>query len=336
MSELCGSVAESRKRQHHRLLTRSVFFILFVLAPPLNLFRLDLNLGHFILFGFDWTLGLDALQRGTMEPVEAVVNLVLRVLLPVVLLVAGLFWTAWRLGRVYCGWLCPHFSVVEIINGLMRRAGGKPTLWEPQVLSARRPNGKTEHRHPLWWFVVVVAVAGFAFLWALVLLTYLLPPREIYGNLVTLNLTLNQALFLGIATLVFVIEFTLARHLFCRYGCAFGLFQSYVWMANKRALVVGFDRPRAQACIACGGACDDVCPMRLKPRQSKRHMFACTNCGLCLQACSQVQDNTSGGSLLQWVSGECALDVSTRDFGHRHTCTSTECFLTDRPVRMKE
>lgn len=27
------------------------FFVLFVLAPPLNLFRLDVDAGHFVLFG---------------------------------------------------------------------------------------------------------------------------------------------------------------------------------------------------------------------------------------------------------------------------------------------
>ena len=40
------------------------FFALFVLAPPLDLFRLDLTLGHFILFGQAWTLGLDPFLRG--------------------------------------------------------------------------------------------------------------------------------------------------------------------------------------------------------------------------------------------------------------------------------
>lgn len=336
MVEIKGSVREAHYRARERRWARGAFFVLFVLAPPLDIFRFDLDLGHFILFGFNWTLGLDGLQRGTIGAGEAATNLILRGLLPIVLLVGGLFWTAWRFGRVYCGWLCPHFSVVEIINGLMRRASGKPTLWEPQALPTRQPDGQTESRHPIWWLVVGMGVLGFAFLWALVLLTYLLPPAEVYGNLIALSLTPNQVVFLGAATTVFVLEFTLARHLFCRFGCAVGLFQSYVWMANKRAMVVGFDRPRAAACIPCGGACDDVCPMRLKPRVSKRHMFSCTNCSRCLQTCAQVQRDSPDGSLLEWVSGECALDVSTRDFGHRPVCASPDCFLSDRLQRIKE
>jgi hypothetical protein len=41
---------------------------------------------------------------------------------------------------------------------------------------------------------------GFAFLWALVLLTYLLPPAAIYHNLVSGELTRNQTIFLAAGT----------------------------------------------------------------------------------------------------------------------------------------
>ena len=45
--------------------------------------------------------------------------------LPLLLLLGIGFYVAWKWGRLYCGWLCPHFSVVEMINALMRRAHGK-------------------------------------------------------------------------------------------------------------------------------------------------------------------------------------------------------------------
>ena len=50
--------------KQQRFITRAAFFILFLLAPLLNIFRLDLYEGNFILFGFDWTLGLAPFQRG--------------------------------------------------------------------------------------------------------------------------------------------------------------------------------------------------------------------------------------------------------------------------------
>ena len=293
-------------RENKRLLARGAFFALFVLAPPLDIFRLDLTLGHFIFFGMPWTLGLAAFQAGEITALEATGNLLLRGFLPIAAVAGAVIWASWKYGRLYCGWLCPHFSVVEAINGLMRRATGKPTLWEKTKLPARRADGRVIEPNARYHWLVVAAVLGFAFLWALTLLTYLLPPNEIYHNLFTFALTRNQAIFLGAATTVFTIEFLAARHLFCRFGCAVGAFQSIAWMANPRALVVRFDGARAAACAECNSACDNECPMRLKPRNLKRLKFTCTQCGQCLSACETVQRDDPRGSLLIWVAEEAA------------------------------
>jgi len=311
--------------QRKRLWLRSGFFLLFVLAPPLDILRLDLTRGHFILFGQDWTLGLDAFVAGEAGPLAAALNLTLRGFLPIALIIGIGVWVSWKYGRLYCGWLCPHFSVVEMINGLMQRASGKPSLWEHHPLPEEQPDGRILRPNPLYWPAVFLAVGFFAFLWALALLTYLLPPFEIYGNLLSGELTRNQSLFLGAATVVFTTEFLLARHLFCRFGCAVGLFQSLVWMGNKRAMVVGFDRSRVEECADCNAACDNACPMRLRPRSIKRHMFTCTQCTQCIQACDEVQSDDPRGSLLQWVQEDCALDVSDRDFGRKRTL-DRNCF----------
>jgi polyferredoxin len=311
--------------QRLRLWLRSGFFALFVLAPPLNIFRLDLTVGHFILFGQSWTLGLDPFLAGQIGPGQAALNLILRGFLPIAAVVGAGVWVSWRYGRLYCGWLCPHFSVVELINALMRRASGRPTLWERRPLPERLPDGRVIRPRSWYWLWVALAVGGFAFLWALSLLTYLLPPREVYANLWHGSLTRFQFLFLSAGTALLVAEFLLARHLFCRFGCAIGLFQSLVWMGNKRALVVGFDRSRVGACTGCDVACEHACPMRLKPRSIKRRMFTCTQCAQCLAACDQVQTGQRDGGLLQWVQGACALDVSDRDFG-RHPEAVHDCF----------
>ena len=116
-------------------------------------------------------------------------------------------------------------------------------------------------------------------------------------------------MFVGVATVALFVEFTLARHLFCRYACAVGMFQSLAWMANRQAMVVGYSRERARACADCPSFCDHVCPMRLKPRNIKRLMFACTQCGQCIDACGIVQRNNPEGSLLNWIAGQQALQA---------------------------
>ena len=306
--------------QRSRAIFQVGFFALFVLAPVLDILRLDLTQGHFILLGWNWTLGLDGFIAGEDGPGTAALNLLVRGFLPILLVGGGLLWTAWRFGRLYCGWLCPHFSVVELINGLMRRASGRPSLWERRPLPEEQPDGTRLITNHWYWLPTLIAVLGFAFLWAVVLLTYLLPPSEVYGNLIQGTLTRNQTIFISAATLALTIEFLLARHFFCRFGCAVGLFQSLVWMANDRAMVVGFDTRRAAACHSCNNACDNACPMRLKPRTIKRRMFTCTECAECISACAQVQsrvgvtpspglDAPQTDGLLRWVAGDAALPV---------------------------
>lgn len=286
--------------QRWRQLTQTGFFLLFVFAPVFDIFRLDLNLKHFILFGFDWTLGLDDFLAGKASAGEASLNLVLRGFLPLVAVVGSLIYVSWKWGRLYCGWLCPHFSVVETINQALRRAIGKQSLWDKKRLPARNPDGSETPRDALWWFAVIPLVVACAILWAVVLLTYLLPPAEVYGNLWNGTPTRNQAIFLGTASLAFFVEFMFARHLFCRYACAVGLFQSLAWMSNDKAMVVGFRREHAKDCASCYSACDHVCPMRLNPRKIKRMMFACVQCGQCVDACDHTQQHNPHGSLLNW------------------------------------
>jgi len=287
--------------QRRRTWFQSGFFLLFILAPPLDLFRYDLTAGHFYFLGMHWTLGIDALESGQISPLHAAFNIMVRGFLPLALVGGGLIWTAWRFGRLYCGWLCPHFSVVEAINKLMFRASGKPSIWEQSRLPELQPDGRRVRPDRRFWPLTTLAALFFAFVWALSLLTYLLPPFEIYDNLIHARLTPNQLRFLAVGTGLLFIEFTVARHLFCRFGCAVGLFQSLAWMGNRRAMVVGFDKSRARLCSDCNSACDNVCPMRLKPRTIKRKMFTCTECAECITACEQVQSTRSGVSLLTWV-----------------------------------
>ncbi|MCK9285219.1 MAG: 4Fe-4S binding protein [Rhodocyclaceae bacterium] len=295
-------------RQHLRSLTQIGFFLLFALAPVFDLFRFDLTSGHAWLLTFPWRLGIDDFSATPGGGTATGLGILVRLFLPLLLGGGAFIYAAWRWGRLYCGWLCPHFSAVETINQLMRRASGRQSVWDRQPIPPRRADGSPLPQHPLWWIPTVLFAVAFASLWAVVLLTYLLPPAEVYGNLLQLSPTRNQAIFLSAATAVLSIEFLFARHLFCRFGCAVGVFQSLAWMANRDAMVVGFRRERAADCAACyaaGGpehaACEGVCPMRLRPRTQKVKMFTCTQCTQCIAACATVQAAQGRSGLLRWV-----------------------------------
>lgn len=300
-------------RQRWRRVTQAAFFALFLIAPSADWLRFDLHETQLWFLGQRWSLGIDALMRGEVDATTAAINLVLRAFLPALLLVGAFITVAYRYGRLYCGWLCPHFSVVETLNTTLQRACGKLSLWDAQPTT---PPGGGPVPQRLWWPVFALGSVAVAALWAITLLTYLLPPAEIWHGLLHGSLTPNQARFIGVATLVFTLEFTLARHLFCRFGCAVGFFQSLAWMANPRGLVMAFERERARECKTCdaprGAACDAACPMRLKPRNVKRLMFACVQCGRCLRACADSQGAQSRAPSLSWTVGADALRETLR------------------------
>lgn len=296
--------------QRYRVLAQIGFFALFTLTPLFDLFRYDLTQKHAYFLTYPWHLGIDELIAGTGDPRTAAINIILYLFLPILGAGALIIGVAWKWGRLYCGWLCPHFSVVETINRLMLFATGKHSVWDKKQTPPWEPDGTPAPRDPRYWLLVVPAAIAFAFAWALVGLTYLMPPLQVYHGLFTFSLYRGEVIFLVAATTVLSLEFLFARHLFCRYGCAIGIFQSFAWMTNKKAMVVGFDRKRLTDCANClqghGSACDAVCPMRLKPRNVKRWMFACTQCGQCISACGTVNQDNPKGQLLRWVSDDAA------------------------------
>jgi len=310
---LAAPVAAERSHgerlQRRRRLFQAAFFILFLSAPALDLLRFDLTEAQLWFLGQRWSLGIAAFQRGEATATETAIAIFVRGFIPGVLFVVAFMTVAWRYGRLYCGWLCPHFSSVEMLNDVLHRACGKLSLWD----KATTPRAGREPKRR-WWPLFALSCALLGFAWGITLLTYLLPPATVWGNLVHGTLTPNQARFIAIASTVFALEFAFARHLFCRFGCAVGLFQSLAWMANPRGMVMAFDRGRARDCRSCatadapqGSACDAACPMRLRPRNVKRLMFSCVQCGRCGSECETSQGAQARAPLLQWTVGADAL-----------------------------
>lgn len=287
-------------REKIRLITQLSFYLLFLSAPLLNIFRFDIVEGHFIVLGQSWMLGLESSEFECLDTSHSVRNILLNFILPVFILLIATGFIAWKYGRIYCGWLCPHFSVVETINRLMLKHLNRLTFWE-------KPDKKIRKTLP-WLFVLSICIV-IAFIWSFTLLGYIYPPKLLSTDLYHLELSFGPALFLLVMTIILTIDFFFARHLFCKYGCSFGIMQSMVWMANSKSMVVGFDKSRAHLCQSCDSECDKACPMRLPVRGIKRAKFTCTQCGICLNACDDAQADNPEGRLIHWVSNEEATAV---------------------------
>ena len=131
--------------QRYRLLAQMGFFTLFTVTPLFDLFRYDLTERHAYFLTYPWHLGIDELMAGTGESSTAVINIILYLFLPVLGAGAAIIGVAWKWGRLYCGWLCPHFSVVETINRLMLIASGKHSVWDKKQTPPWEPDGTPAH-----------------------------------------------------------------------------------------------------------------------------------------------------------------------------------------------
>ena len=173
----------SHTLQRRRFLFQLGFFVLFLLAPALNLLRFDVHEAQLWFLGQRWSLGIDAFRAGEITANQAAIQIFVRVFLPVIVFIAAFLAVAWKYGRLYCGWLCPHFTLVEMLNTALHRACGKLSFWDSHrtLRAGVKPSAR-------WWPVFFTLCAVFGFLWAITLLSYLLPPAEIWGGLLSLSL----------------------------------------------------------------------------------------------------------------------------------------------------
>ena len=158
----------ARRLQRWRRLIQASFYLLFIFAPVFDLFRIDLNADHAWLLGMEWRLGLDAFQGRGANGALAGLNIFLRLIIPLFALAGLLLWVSWKWGRLFCGWLCPHFPLVELINGLVTRACGQPTIWDKNRLPTQKPDGSQRRTNWRWWPVAALVSVTIAFSWAVV------------------------------------------------------------------------------------------------------------------------------------------------------------------------
>jgi ferredoxin-type protein NapH len=280
-------------------------------APALNLLRFDLNEAQLWLLGQRWSLGIAPSRPARPRPPRRRSPSSLRGFVPALLFDRVAFLTvAWRYGRLYCGWLCPHFSSVEMLNDVLHRACGKLSLWDKTTT----PRAGSATAAPLVAAVRAVVRAAGLWLVGVTLLTYLLPPATIWGNLVHGTLTPNQARFIAIGQ-----QRVHAGICVCA--------PPVLPLRLRRGPVPepGLDgqparhgdglRPRPRARLpqlrhrqrARWQRLRPACPMRLRPRNVKRLMFSCVQCGRCGSECETSQGAQARAPLLQWTVGADAL-----------------------------
>ncbi len=262
-----------------------IMLALFFLSPVTNLFRADMLASHLIFLGKTYPFEIQYLM---WIPIG---------FYAIVLLVA--IGTAF-LGRIFCGWACPHNILTEWTKPLRTLLGiGKKPRWLQLQLN-RNPKLETPLRI-LSVFLGLILTILLSFL----LFSFVVPFQwqvESY-----LNGSPHPTLVMGHVLFTLIGIFSLlAGHIFCETTCPYGLAQSIsAYQTGKwRPMEIHFKgagQPVEESCGTCTG-CQQVCPVNIDPRgELKVGVFeGCWNCGECIDACKQVHDYKNQPSLLHF------------------------------------
>jgi ferredoxin-type protein NapH len=173
------------------------------------------------------------------------------------------------LGRVFCGWICPMNTLLELVDR-GRRLLGWLELRERDVRFSL--NNK---------YVMLGCAVGFVAFTGVPFLAMVYPPavlsREmhmlVFGNAV------GAGVYLVLAVCAF--ELFVSKRWWCRYVCPGGAV--YSLLGRFRVLRIRRDEDR---CTQCGD-CVRICQFDLRPMLVTTTGMECTNCAACVAGCEQ-------------------------------------------------
>lgn len=204
----------------------------------------------------------------------------------------SLFFVTALLGRVWCGWACPHTVFLDHVYRRIERWIDGDAVKRRALVAASLSAGKIFKRvlkHGL--YILVSAIITHLFLayfvslpavWAMVRAA----PVEHW----------SMFAFVAVYTGGLYFNFAWFREQLCIVICPYGRIQSA--LIDDHSLVIGYDAkrgeprgkpgvPDAGACVACN-RCVHVCPAGIDIRQGLQ--MECTGCTACIDACDTVMD----------------------------------------------
>lgn len=220
------------------------------------------------------------------------------ILLSALLIIAafGLFFITVLAGRVWCGYACPQSTwtwlfmwaekVTEGDRSQRIKLDAAPWGWSKLL--------KRSAKHSLW--LLMSLVTGLTFI------GYFTPIRELFGDLITLQMGWVTAFWVGCFTLATYANAGWLREQVCLHMCPYSRFQSV--MMDQDTLTVTYDAARGEprgarrkdqefesaglgSCIDCT-LCVQVCPTGIDIRDGLQ--LNCIGCGACVDACDSIMD----------------------------------------------
>jgi cytochrome c oxidase accessory protein FixG len=197
-------------------------------------------------------------------------------LLATLALVFGFLFMTLVFGRVWCGWLCPQTTLIDLAEFLERRFGG---TWPGRILCHLT-------------FVLLSLLLGANLLW------YFMTPQDFFLRLAGGTLGMTAGITLASVAVVTWLNLVFLRRTFCTAACPYGRIQLLV--TDRSTLTLEFDPAASSRCIRCG-ACVRACPTGIDIRQGLQ--VECINCGRCLDACRTVMAKRGEPGIIHYTFG---------------------------------
>ncbi|MDP3070609.1 MAG: cytochrome c oxidase accessory protein CcoG [Opitutaceae bacterium] len=202
----------------------------------------------------------------------------------------SLFFVTALLGRVWCGWACPHSVFLDHVFRRIERLIEGDAVQRRALDAAPLDAGKIFKRalkHGLY----LLAAAGITHLF----LAYFVSLPEVWAMMREApGAHWGAFVFMAAGTGVLYFNFAWFREQLCIVVCPYGRIQSA--LIDDHSLVIGYDAKRGEPrgktgppdegdCIACN-KCVQVCPTGIDIRQGLQ--MECIGCTACIDACDDV------------------------------------------------
>ena len=202
----------------------------------------------------------------------------------------SLFFITALLGRIWCGWACPHTVFLDHVYRRIERLIDGDAVQRRQLDEAPLSGGKLLRRvakHAL--FILVSGTIAHLFL------AYFVSLPEVWAMMSAAPVEHWSAFaFMMIFTGILYFNFGWFREQLCIVICPYGRLQSA--LIDDHSMVIGYDtrrgEPRGKAgtpgsgdCIGCN-RCVHVCPTGIDIRQGLQ--MECVGCTACIDACDDV------------------------------------------------
>lgn len=204
----------------------------------------------------------------------------------------SLFFITALLGRVWCGWACPHTVFLEHVYRRVER-WIEGDAHQRRLLDAAPFEGEKVFKRIFKHVVFVLLSAAIMHL----MLAYFVSIPQLWAMMRhSPSEHWGAFLFVAISTAALYFNFAWFREQLCIVICPYGRLQSA--LIDDHSMVIGYDSirgeprgklntPGAGHCIDCS-RCVQVCPTGIDIRQGLQ--MECVGCTACIDACDDVME----------------------------------------------